>query len=210
MVKYYAVVVGRKPGIYTDWNTTKAMTQGYPKAVYKGFATKAEAENFMNAASQNVVQAGNNTDNYYQIYTDGSYTGNSSGFGIVFFESPNTKYTAYGKVPLPPTNNVAELYAIYTALSLVQADVVINTDSQYAIATLTSYMHGWSESDWEKASNKELLKGINELMKNRKVVFKHVAAHTGIELNEEADQLANMGRVSKENLILLKNGERIR
>ena len=34
-VKYYAVAVGKKPGIYTKWDECKAMVHGFPGAVYK-------------------------------------------------------------------------------------------------------------------------------------------------------------------------------
>ena len=37
VVKYYAVAVGKKPGIYTKWDECKAMVHGFPGAVYKSF-----------------------------------------------------------------------------------------------------------------------------------------------------------------------------
>ena len=45
-VKYYAVAVGKKPGIYTKWDECKAMVHGFPGAVYKSFKTLEEAETF--------------------------------------------------------------------------------------------------------------------------------------------------------------------
>lgn len=46
--KFYAVASGRKPGIYTDWDTanTEAII-GVKGPKYKKFATRAEAENFI-------------------------------------------------------------------------------------------------------------------------------------------------------------------
>ena len=44
--KYYAVRVGKTPGIYTDWETCKNQVEGFPKAVYKGFKTLGEAEDW--------------------------------------------------------------------------------------------------------------------------------------------------------------------
>ena len=35
VVKYYAVAVGKKPGIYTKWDECKARVHGFPGAVYK-------------------------------------------------------------------------------------------------------------------------------------------------------------------------------
>ena len=42
--KFYAVKKGRKPGIYMSWDACKAQVMGFPNARYKGFKTKAEAE----------------------------------------------------------------------------------------------------------------------------------------------------------------------
>jgi ribonuclease HI len=46
--KFYAVATGRKPGIYTDWDTahTQAII-GVKGPKYKKFATRVEAENFI-------------------------------------------------------------------------------------------------------------------------------------------------------------------
>ena len=41
--KYYVVKKGRKPGIYTNWETCKRMVDGFPGAVYKSFRTLPEA-----------------------------------------------------------------------------------------------------------------------------------------------------------------------
>ena len=41
--KYYAVKIGRTPGIYLSWADCKAQVNGYPGAIYKGFETKEEA-----------------------------------------------------------------------------------------------------------------------------------------------------------------------
>jgi hypothetical protein len=46
--KFYAVVKGHIPGIYTTWDEAKTQVDGYPGAVYKSFKTEKEAEEFMN------------------------------------------------------------------------------------------------------------------------------------------------------------------
>lgn len=48
--KFYAVAAGRKPGIYTEWfgpRGAEAQVHGIPGARYKGFATRAEAEEWL-------------------------------------------------------------------------------------------------------------------------------------------------------------------
>jgi ribonuclease HI len=46
--KFYAVVKGCTPGIYTTWDEAKTQVDGYPGAVYKSFKTEEEADKFMN------------------------------------------------------------------------------------------------------------------------------------------------------------------
>lgn len=46
--KFYAVVKGCTPGIYTTWDEAKTQVNGYPGAIYKSFKTEEEAEEFMN------------------------------------------------------------------------------------------------------------------------------------------------------------------
>lgn len=91
--KYYAVKVGRQPGIYTDWNTCRGNVHGFPGAVYKGFMTREEAEAYLGGGSsqkadladdkvEECVGASNRTDltdnaamaSKSQLQSDGSPT----------------------------------------------------------------------------------------------------------------------------------------
>jgi len=44
--KFYAVVVGRKPGVYNSWEAVKPLVASYPAAIHKSFPTLQEAINF--------------------------------------------------------------------------------------------------------------------------------------------------------------------
>ena len=50
--KYYAVKVGRIPGIYQTWDEAKEQINGYSGAVYKGFTTLHDAEQFILESNQ--------------------------------------------------------------------------------------------------------------------------------------------------------------
>ncbi len=50
--KYYAVRIGKKPGIYQTWNECKAMVDGFSGAVYKSFTNLAEAKMFLEEVQQ--------------------------------------------------------------------------------------------------------------------------------------------------------------
>ncbi|NTW89171.1 MAG: ribonuclease HI, partial [Desulfobulbaceae bacterium] len=42
--KFYAIAVGRQPGIYENWPLAHAQVLGVPGARYKGFPSRREAE----------------------------------------------------------------------------------------------------------------------------------------------------------------------
>jgi ribonuclease HI len=211
-MKYYAVVIGSQPGIYTDWPTTQKNISGFPGALYKSFTTLAEAEAFI----RNSTIGPTSTDppittslpDKTVIYTDGSFKDTSCGFGIVLLASNGDKYTVYGRVPLSPSNNVAELYAIYVALSLAQGDIILYTDSRYAVSCLTTYIHDWMIKGWIGVANADLIRSTYEQMKGRSVDLRYVPGHSGYELNEECDRLAETGRIQLEPLVIFKNGIR--
>ena len=65
--KYYAVRVGKTPGIYLTWDDCKSMVDGYPGAKYKSFGSLAEAEAFL--AGDSVIKE-EQTD---YAFVDGSF-----------------------------------------------------------------------------------------------------------------------------------------
>jgi len=61
---FYAVRVGRKPGVYETWEECRAQVDRYPNARFRGFPTLQEAEAFVKerTAQKNVVQAEHGLD----------------------------------------------------------------------------------------------------------------------------------------------------
>ncbi|KAI1766612.1 hypothetical protein GGR53DRAFT_203307 [Hypoxylon sp. FL1150] len=55
--KYYAVAVGREPGVYTDWDTASLAIKGWKGPKYKRFDTRADAENYIRAHGDAAAQA---------------------------------------------------------------------------------------------------------------------------------------------------------
>lgn len=214
--KYYAVGVGVKPGIYTDWASTQKQVIGFKGAVYKSFPTKEEAEAFManpvyatkkkevskstnkSSASikQNLPVVGN--DKEIIIYTDGACSGNPGpgGYGAVFL-SGNERFElseGYRRT----TNNRMEMLAIIVALEFVRLDmpITVYSDSSYVINAITKnwakgwQKRGWVKSDGEPAKNPDLWQRMLDVCANKKISFIWVKGHAGHELNEVCDRLA--------------------
>jgi ribonuclease HI len=124
-------------------------------------------------------------------YCDGSgSTGDKvAGIGVVIHDVDGRVELVAENIGLG-TNNRAELIAIWRALRAVpntaQA-IIVRTDSEYAIGALTL--------DWARNFNAELIGNIRaDLGLRLDVRFEHVDGHAGVEGNEVADRLANIGR----------------
>lgn len=102
------------------------------------------------------------------------------------------------------TNNMGELTAVLDLLQQTAAlddDLLVYCDSTYVINSITKWMPGWKRKNWRKGDGKpvqnvEIMKAIDAAMHGRRVRFEWVKGHTGHELNEEADRLANSAAVA--------------
>ena len=45
-LKWYAVIKGKVPGIYDNWDDTKQQVDGFSGAVFKSFTNKDEADEY--------------------------------------------------------------------------------------------------------------------------------------------------------------------
>ena len=100
--KFYAVKVGRVPGIYGTWDECKLQVDGYPNSEYKGFARLSEAESFVGTEVLKSMKL--NPDIYaheenastpleggyaVKAYVDGSYdvaTGNYASGAVILLD----------------------------------------------------------------------------------------------------------------------------
>lgn len=120
------------------------------------------------------------------VYADGACSGNPgpAGLGVVVIDrgvrTERSEYLGQG------TNNIAELTAIARALETVTditRPMAIHTDSLYAIGLLSK--------GWKAKANQALVASLRAMLVGRKGVrFVHVRGHSGIPLNERADELA--------------------
>lgn len=191
MAKFYAVRKGHRPGIYNTWAACEKAVKGFSGAEFKSFKSKAEAENFIdNVKDENKeIPAGELVS-----YVDGSYDKRSgkAGFGAVFIINEEVIHTAAESTPVDPDNNLwnvtAEiagiLYAVKWAIDNDYTDIHVHYD--YA------GLEKWYTEEWQarNAVTQQYAATMQEYKSQINIHFYKVAAHTGVEFNELADELA--------------------
>lgn len=220
--KFYAVAAGRTPGIYTQWygaGGAEEQVNGYPGAVFKGFAGLEEAKAFLDANKGRKRKARQAVKNHQApktksraemwspkpakkgqviMYTDGGALGNPGpgGYGVVIINGGRTKEISKGF--RLTTNNRMELMACIAGLSALKtaASVVLHSDSKYVINGITKgwakrwRANGWMRTKKEPAVNPDLWQKLLELCDKHEVEFRWVKGHAGIAGNERCDALA--------------------
>lgn len=194
MAKFYAVRKGRTPGIYSSWDECKAQVTGFKGAEYKKFASKEEADSFINNQKiKKDISVENIKEGEMIAYIDGSYNVKTKefGYGMVLFTKEG-KHTDFGKgenTEYSIHRNVAG--EVLGALEVMKYAL----EKKYS----TLYIHYdyagieyWATGEWKRntALTKEYKRLYDEYKKSLDVHFIKVKAHTGDEFNEEADQLA--------------------
>lgn len=87
---FYAVKKGKIPGLYKTWDECKAQVDGFSGALYKGFSTRKEAENYLDGNIESEEDSLNEAE--VTIYVDGSYDENTKvyGYGFVVINKDGT------------------------------------------------------------------------------------------------------------------------
>lgn len=213
--KYYAVAVGRSPGIFTDWATAEKQVKGFAAAKYKSFPTRTEAkawlENPVYGQKEHSKTSGRTRKNGTKspqerndpdviiVYTDGGSINNPGpgGYGVVI-DRAGMRQELCGGFRLT-TNNRMEMMAAIVALGQLQdcdKKIVLYSDSSYLVNGIAKgwarkwRSRGWRKSDGQAVLNIDLWKQLLELLDGMEVSFNWVKGHAGDELNERCDQLA--------------------
>lgn len=194
MMTYYAVKVGKKPGVYKTWDACKEQVHGYKGAVYKKFDEKEQAQSFVQG--EPVPEAEQLTE--YQgwvAFVDGSYDVKSHAFsyGVVIFhgDRPEEKVElsqAFCDEEWAAMRNVAgELKGAMAALDWAKKQGI----TELTIVHDYSGIAHWARGEWK--AQKKCTMAYRDYIKNLdgiQVQFVKVRAHSGHPLNERADQLA--------------------
>ncbi|OHA90879.1 MAG: ribonuclease HI [Candidatus Zambryskibacteria bacterium RIFCSPHIGHO2_01_FULL_46_30] len=130
------------------------------------------------------------------IYTDGASRGNPGpgGWGAIIIY--DDKVVELGGGETHTTNNRMELTAAIKALEFIsEKKIIIYADSEYVTKGMTEWIKRWQKKSWRTAGrkpvlNQDLWQKLLLLIEGREVKWKYVAGHSGIPLNERADEIA--------------------
>ncbi len=216
--KYYAIAKGRKPGIYDVWSGedgAEAHIKGFSRAVYKGFASLADAKRWyishtdsgepelflMNDVSEPIERFNHQAAlraGKVVIYTDGGCIGNPGpgGYGVVLLYGKTRKELSGGF--RLTTNNRMELMACIRGLKTLKpkSTVVLYSDSKYIVDSIREgWAEQWRANRWmrtkrEKAENSDLWALLLGLCDKHDVQFVWVEGHAGNPENERCDRLS--------------------
>lgn len=195
--KYYAVKVGKTPGIYLTWEDCKSQVEGVSGAVYKSFPTLLEAEEYIRGG-ENAPSGGGGHDALMDpqaavAYVDGSYnvaTGEYS-CGVVFL-------TGTQEIHLAQKGENKELASMRNvAGEILGAELAMKKALESGVRSLCIYhdyqgIASWCLGEWK--TNKEGTRAYKEyfdsICDKVKIRFVKVKGHSGDKYNNLADELA--------------------
>ncbi len=206
-MSYYAVRVGRNPGIYHTWDECQKQVNKYSGAQFKKFASENEAKAFLkNTTSNNIIKSVDKVssitiinDNMFDITTnvviafiDGACRNNQNrelargSYGVVF-----PKYPEFNSARLLEGEKQTNIRAEYSALLLClqQVDkmklkfkkiiIRVYSDSDTLVKTINQYLPQWKRNNFKDNTikNRDLVDKIDEEIRKRIVRISHIYGH---------------------------------
>ena len=192
---YYAVKKGRNTGIYKSWNDCKEQVQGFSGAVYKGFETLKEAEEFLEGEVSREIKDLSGMETFPETYAfvDGSYNIRTGTYGYGgFLVHKKERYVISGAGDDPEMASMRNV-----AGEIGGCTAALKKCIELGIEEVTVYydyagIENWATGDWKtnKKGTAEYKKYFDSIRDRLKVHFAKVRSHTGIPGNEEADRIA--------------------
>jgi ribonuclease HI len=136
------------------------------------------------------------------LFTDGACSGNPGpgGWAFILRHPASGKELENSGAEPETTNNRMELTAVVRGLEQLKkpSQVTLVSDSVYVGKGLSEWMVKWKANGWKRrengrpkeVKNLDLWQRLDELLTKHKLVFKHIAGHSGHAENERCDQLA--------------------
>lgn len=189
--KYYAVRKGKRTGIFTTWPEAQKVISGYSNAEFKSFTKREEAEHYMTDTSAPDLTE---TEDTVLAYVDGSFDKRAKkySYGVVLIKNGYVidEISNSGDDPIYAESfQIAgecfgALNAIRWAIKNKYKSIIIHYD--YLGIEM------WALGKWRanKTVSKDYVTYFKQYASEIEVIFVKVKAHSGIDFNERADQLA--------------------
>ncbi len=200
---YYAVKIGRKPGIYKTWEECLAHVNGFADAKYRGFSSLEDAEAYLKHDGDTDKTSLPTAEEFTHlkkvfIYTDGTTIGNPGigGYAAVLIYGNHRKEISGGM--RLTTSPRMELMAALVGLGRLntKCSVTVSSDSKYLIDSMELgwaenwRAHGWEKKDGNPVANIDLWKQLFQQCDKHDVTFEWIAGHESNPEDERCDKLA--------------------
>lgn len=188
-MNYYAVRVGRNPGIYKTWDECKNEIMGFKGASFKKFSTLEDAKAFINEVEEEKKDLAEKDE--LIVYVDGSYRNSdkSHSYGVYMFNDEEEYSFSKRFFEDSEMRNVSgeikgAMKAMEYAESIGKRKIYLHYDYEG--------IRSWALGFWK--TNKEGTIAYKKFYDNIKdkleVKFIKVEAHSGVKYNELVDKLA--------------------
>lgn len=195
---FYAVKEGRNIGIYATWEECKKEVIGFKNAKYKKFASKEEAQNFIDDCNYSLNAKDRTEDekkdlvfhkDKYYAFVDGSYLNNEYGWGVAIYKNGELIFEDFGK---EEDKEMAKMHNVAGEIKAAMEAALWGYENKKDIIICHDYngISMWAEKKWR--CTKEGTKYYQNFMEQflPHIKFLKVEAHSGIIGNEKADRLA--------------------
>ena len=198
--KYYAVRVGKVPGIYQTWDECKKNVHGFPAAEYKSFPSVEEAKVYMGREAVQEINGKTGSGNMEDVMPDNDYAFVDGSFNIAtgvygyggFLMHDGVRYELSGNgsdKEMASMRNVAgEIFGSMAAMEYAVNHGITNLSIYYDYMGISK----WCTGEW-KANKKGTIAYrdyYNKIKTKVNVQFEKVKGHSGDKYNDMADMLA--------------------
>ncbi len=208
--KFYAVKIGKNPGIYESWDECELQVKGFKDAKYKSFSTLEEAQAYIGLSDEiksdkkekeevidyEAIVSEHLKKDRLIAFTDGGYSGKDKicGYGVYILEPRGLQPIEISDIVRTDrfikSNNIGpEVIAVTSALDWALSKGYDRITIFHDYEGIGKWARGEykTKSDISKWFINKLDNEYNEILD---IEYIWVPGHTGVKYNEEADRLA--------------------